>query len=52
MWVGEPASKEKIPSSIALRIALGICCVAVFLLGVIPGGFVGIAEAAVKIFGS
>ncbi|MFC1905777.1 NADH-quinone oxidoreductase subunit N [Chloroflexota bacterium] len=52
MWVGTPASEEKVPSSVALRIALGICCVLVLLLGVIPGGFVGIAEAAVKIFGT
>jgi NADH-quinone oxidoreductase subunit N len=52
MWVGAPASEEKVPSSVALRVALGICCVLVFLLGVIPGGFVGIAEAATKIFGS
>jgi len=52
MWTGAPASDEKIPSSTSLRIALGICCVLVFLLGVIPGGFVSIAEAAAKIFGS
>ena len=52
MWVGAPASEEKVPSSVALRVALGICCVLVFLLGVIPGGFIGIAEAAAKIFGS
>jgi len=52
MWTGAPASEEKVPSSTALRIALGICCVLVFLLGVIPGGFVSVAEAAAKIFGS
>ncbi len=50
MWVGAPTSEEKVPSSAALRVALGLCCVLVFLLGVIPGGFVGIAEAAAKIF--
>lgn len=52
MWVGEPSSKEGVPSSIALRIALGLCCIAVFLFGVIPGGFVALAEAAVKMFGT
>jgi len=52
MWLGTPASEEKVPSTWALRIALAICCIGVLLLGVIPGGFVGIAESAVKIFGS
>jgi NADH-quinone oxidoreductase subunit N len=51
MWTGTPASEEKVPSSIPLRVALGICCLLVFLLGVIPGSFVGIAEAASRIFG-
>jgi NADH-quinone oxidoreductase subunit N len=52
MWVGAPVSEEKVPSSVALRVALGICCVLVFLLGVIPGGFTSLAESAAKIFGS
>jgi NADH-quinone oxidoreductase subunit N len=52
MWAGAPASTGKVPSSWALRIALAICCLFVLLLGVIPGGFVGIAEAAVRILGS
>jgi NADH-quinone oxidoreductase subunit N len=52
MWVGTPASEEKVSSSMALRIALGICCIAVFLFGVIPGGFLAIAEAAARIFGT
>ncbi len=52
MWAGAPASAGKVPSSWALRIALAICCLFVLLLGVIPGGFVGIAEAAVRILGS
>lgn len=52
MWVGTPVSEEKVPSSVSLRVALGICCIMVFLLGVIPGGFIDIAKAAVKIFGS
>jgi NADH-quinone oxidoreductase subunit N len=51
MWTGTPASEEKVPSSMPLRIALGICCLLVFLLGIIPGSFVGIAEAASRLFG-
>jgi len=50
MWLGAPTSEKKVPSSWALRTALGLCCLFVVLLGVIPGGFVSIAEAAAKIF--
>ena len=52
MWTGAPASEEGVPSSWALRIALALCCIFVLLLGVVPGGFIGIAEAAVRIFTS
>ncbi len=52
MWLGTPASQENVPSSWALRIALVLSCLSVFLLGVVPGSFVSIAEAAVKIFTS
>jgi len=52
MWLGVPASEEKVPSSWALRTALLLCCLFVLLLGVMPGGFVGIAEAAARILGS
>jgi len=51
MWLGAPATEDKVPSSWALRTALSLCCLAVLLLGVLPGGFLGIAEAAVSIFG-
>jgi NADH-quinone oxidoreductase subunit N len=51
MWLGAPASEEKVPSSWALRTALALCCLFVLLLGVVPGGFVGIAQAAVRILG-
>ena len=50
MWTGEPASEEKVPSTIALRVALGISCLFVLLLGIIPGGFVSLAQAASKLF--
>jgi NADH-quinone oxidoreductase subunit N len=52
MWTGTPTSQEKVPSSWALRTALSLCCLSVLLLGIVPGGFVGIAEAASRIFGS
>ena len=52
MWLGEPDSEEKVPSSWALRIALAFCCLFILILGVVPGGFMSIAEAAVKVFGS
>ena len=52
MWSGTPTSEEKVPSSWALRTALALCCLFVLLLGVIPGGFLGIAESAVRILGS
>jgi NADH-quinone oxidoreductase subunit N len=52
MWLGAPASEEKVPSSWALRTALALCCLFVLLLGVLPGGFVSIAQAAVRMLGS
>jgi NADH-quinone oxidoreductase subunit N len=52
MWLGDPASEEKVPSSWALRIALALCCLFVLLLGIVPGGFVSIAQAAIRILSS
>ncbi len=52
MWLGAPASEEKMPSSWALRTALALCCLFVLVLGIVPGGFIGIAQAAVRILGS
>ena len=51
MATGDAASEEKVPSTWALRIALALSCIAVLLLGIIPGGFIGIAESAARIFG-
>jgi NADH-quinone oxidoreductase subunit N len=51
MWTATPASEEKVPSGWALRIALAVCCVLVLVLGIIPGSFVAISQAAVHIFG-
>jgi len=48
MWLGEPASEEKVPSSGALRVALSLSCLGVLLLGIIPGYIMKMAEAAAK----
>ena len=51
MWLGEPKSKEKVPSSAALKVALAISCLGVLLLGVIPGYGMRLAEMAASMFG-
>ena len=50
MWLGEPLSAEKVPSSGALRLALSLSCLGVLLLGIIPGYIMKLAELAAKIF--
>jgi NADH-quinone oxidoreductase subunit N len=50
MWLGEPASEEKVPSSAALRVALSLSCLGVLLLGIIPGYVMKLAEFAAKMF--
>jgi len=50
MWLGEPASEEKVPSSGALRVALSLSCLGVLLLGVIPGYVMKLAEFAAQMF--
>jgi NADH-quinone oxidoreductase subunit N len=50
MWFGEPASEEKVPSSIALRVALFLSCLGVLLLGIIPGYIMSLAETAARMF--
>ncbi len=51
MWLGEPASKGKVPSSWALRLALSLSCLGVLLLGIIPGYIMKLAELAANMFG-
>ena len=51
MWLGEPASKKKVPSSVALRLALAISCLGVLVLGIIPGYIMKLAEMAASMFG-
>ena len=50
MWLGEPASEEKVSSSGALRLALSLSCLGVLLLGVIPGYAMKLAEMAASMF--
>ncbi len=50
MWLGEPASEEKVPSSGALKLALSLSCLGVLLLGVIPGFAMKITELAARMF--
>ncbi len=50
MWLGEPASEEKVPSSGALRVALALSCLGVLLLGIIPGYMMKLAEVAARMF--
>ncbi|MBA7662946.1 NAD(P)H-quinone oxidoreductase subunit 2 [subsurface metagenome] len=50
MWLGEPVSEEKVPSSAALRVALAVSCLGVLLLGIIPGFVMKLAELAANMF--
>jgi NADH-quinone oxidoreductase subunit N len=50
MWLGEPASPGKVPSSGAPRFALFICALGVLLLGIIPGLVMQLAEIAGNLF--
>ena len=51
MWLGEPASEEKVPSSGALRIALALSCFGVLALGILPGAVMVLAQVAAKMLG-
>jgi len=51
MWTGKPASAAKVPSSGALRVALGLSCLGVLFLGIVPGFAMKLAEMAAKMFG-
>jgi len=50
MWMGQPASRAKVPSSVALRVALAISCLGVLLLGLVPGFVMKLAEMAAQMF--
>jgi len=51
MWLGEPASDEKVPSSGALRVALSLTCLGVLFIGIVPGFAMKAAEFAARMFG-
>ena len=51
MWMGEPIRPEKVTSSWPEWVALSLCCVAVVVMGVIPGAFISLTQAAAKMFG-
>lgn len=50
MWLGEAVSKEKVPSSGALRLALSLSCLGVLLLGIVPGYIMKLAQLAASMF--
>lgn len=50
MWLGEPASEEKVPSSGALRVALALSSLGVLLLGIVPGYVMRLTEMAASMF--
>ncbi len=47
MYLEQPLSEERVPSSVALRLALTVACVGVLVLGVMPEPLLRIAELAV-----
>jgi len=52
MWLGEPASTEKVPSSGALRLALTLTSLGVIALFIFADPIIKAAESAAKMFGS
>jgi NADH-quinone oxidoreductase subunit N len=50
MWLGEPVSEEKVPSSGALRLALALSILGVLFLGIVPGFVMRLAEMAASMF--
>jgi NADH-quinone oxidoreductase subunit N len=51
MWMGEPASPDKVTSSWPEWLALALCCVPVVVIGVLPGAFIALAQNASALFG-
>jgi NADH-quinone oxidoreductase subunit N len=46
MWFNDPVSQEKVPSSGALKFALGLTCLGVLVVGVAPAWVMRLAETA------
>ncbi|MCX5996997.1 MAG: NADH-quinone oxidoreductase subunit N [Chloroflexi bacterium] len=51
MWMGEPVNNDEVTSTWPEWLALGFCCLAVVVIGIIPGAFMAITQNAAKIFG-
>jgi len=51
MWLGEPASEEKVTSTWPEWAALAVCCAIVVVMGILPGAFINLTQAAVKMLG-
>ena len=51
MWLGTPVTEEKVGASWPEWLALAACVVGVLALGVVPGLFMNLTTAAVRIFG-
>ena len=51
MWLGSPATEEKVGASWPEWLALTACVVFVVVMGVVPGLFMNLTTAAVRIFG-
>jgi len=50
MYLGDPLSEEKVPSSVPLRVALSLACLGVLFLGIYPWALLKVAESAVSMF--
>ena len=51
MWFGDPKSEEKVLASWPEWIAIAVCCIMVLIIGLEPGPFTRIAQAAATFFG-
>ena len=48
MYLDPPADEERVPSSYAFRVALGVSALAVVVIGVVPGLLLRLAELSVR----
>lgn len=51
MWMGEPASADKVTSSWPEWLAIALCCISVVVIGVLPGAFIALTQSASALFG-
>ena len=50
MWLGQPITEEKVPSSGALKLALSLSCLGVLILGIVPSFVMNFAQLAARLF--